>query len=436
MPSELSAAEAAAEDGTDDGSVVDVLVVWTPAAEEDAGGERQMLSQVDLTIAFTNDAFERSGALVQLNLVGAERVDYLEAGIFTDLDRLAAPDDGYIDGVHDRRNVLGADLIYLVNRLDISSGASGVAHLGGPFGAGELNLSIFPHEVGHNFGIQHERLYIPTGYEYSFTTEGCDATIVSYGSASSYGPCFALRRRLPFYASPWRYDPRDGHALGVSRFSKVRGRRGPADAVLKVNRFRHTVANWRPSRSPGSGGIELRRSAYPKKRQALLFLEPRNSEAGPRTVEVAEPRAAVDTEQSETLVDIPDTTLRKAVEEALIKAPGDPITRGEMATLRKLVAVTGSETRALLNSGNGVRQLTGIEHAVNLNTISLSNRPGSLSKALPAAAITDLSPLADLTSLTDIHLDTHAISDLSPLSDLTALRTLSLESNEIWTCRR
>ena len=52
---------------------------------------------------------------------------------------------------------------------------------------------------------------------------------------------------LPFYASPWRYNPHGGRALGVTRFDKERGVRGPADAVLTINRNRHRVANFRPA---------------------------------------------------------------------------------------------------------------------------------------------------------------------------------------------
>ena len=238
VPSELSAAETAAEDGADDGSVVDVLVVWTPAREEEAGGERSMLSRVDGLVAYANDAFERSGVLVSLNLVGAERVDYSEAGKFTDLDRLVTPDDGHMDRVHDLRDALGADLVNLQ-----AVAAGGVAQLLGAF-----SVNAFAHEVGHNFGLLHERFElggpgIDVHRGHGFTTERCSATIMSYSSE-----CWQSRPRVPFYASPWRYSPRDGHALGVSRFSKERGVQGPADAALRMNHTRHRVANFRPSR--------------------------------------------------------------------------------------------------------------------------------------------------------------------------------------------
>lgn len=148
--------EATTQGGTDDGSVVDILVVWTPEAEEAyGGGEPQILSRIDMLLAYANDAFERSGAFVSLNLVGAEKVEYSEADsgdgradAATDINRLGVPDDGHMDHVHDRRNALGADLIYLLTRR-----GGGIAV--GAFGVGSAGVSA--HEFGHNFGLGHER---------------------------------------------------------------------------------------------------------------------------------------------------------------------------------------------------------------------------------------------------------------------------------------
>ena len=253
LPSGLSAADATVQGGTDDGSVVDILVVWTPKVEEALrGGEPEVLSRIDLLIAYTNDAFERSGAFVSLNLVGAEKVDYLETDSSggTSLNRLRDPDDGHMDSVHDRRNALGADLVFLL----LSSRGSGLAS--GAFSVGFANTITFAHEVGHNFGILHERYQFPSigswrrqTYEHGFTYTlkiGCKHTIMSYGAECAGAE---WHYAVPFYASPWRYVPHDGRALGVTRFSKERGARGPADAVLALNRNRHYVANFRPSRN-------------------------------------------------------------------------------------------------------------------------------------------------------------------------------------------
>ena len=217
------------------------MVVWTPEAEEEYGGSRpQVLSRIDLMIAYANDAFERSGAFVSLNLVGAEKVDYVETeSSARDLVRLFEPDDGHMDGVHEQRDALGADLVYL-----LTARGGGRAFAPGQFSLG--SSGSFAHEVGHNMGLGHDRLSGGADYFFStgFTTEHCLRTIMSYGSNCNRHNVHTL----PFYASPWRYDPVHGEPLGVTRFAKQRGAHGPAEAVLALNRNRHRTANYRPSR--------------------------------------------------------------------------------------------------------------------------------------------------------------------------------------------
>ena len=240
------AADGDAQGGSDDGSVVDILVVWTLEAEEEWSGGSALRSRIELLVAWTNDAFERSGAFVALNLVGAEKVNYAEVDLYTDLLRLRVPDDGHMDGVHERRDALGADLIYLLTRR-----SSGVASLSGPFSVGSSNPTTFAHEVGHNMGLRHDRseTFDPgVSFQNGFTTEHCFATIMSYGASCRW----SRAAKLPFYASPWRYGPAYGVSLGVTRFANDQGARGPADAVLALNRNRHRTANYRPSRG-GSG---------------------------------------------------------------------------------------------------------------------------------------------------------------------------------------
>ena len=60
-------------------------------------------------------------------------------------------------------------------------------------------------------------------------------------------------------------------------------------------------------------------------------------------------------------VDIPDPNLRAAIESALGIAPGGAITAGQMATLTYLDA-----------ANSNISNLTGLEYATNLATLSLS----------------------------------------------------------------
>ena len=137
-----------------------------------------------------------------------------------------------------------------------------------------------------------------------------------------------------------------------------------------------------------------------------------------------------ETDESGTLVDIPDTALREAVERELGKAAGDPITRGEMATLWGVNAY-------------GVEQLKGIEYAADLRWFASFG--GELSDLTPLASLTslqhlsldqneivDVGPLADLTSLTYLDLSwNYELVDLEPLAGLTSLTTLELTGADI-----
>ena len=130
------------------------------------------------------------------------------------------------------------------------------------------------------------------------------------------------------------------------------------------------------------------------------------------------------------VVSFPDAGLESAVREALSKPEGD-ITADDMATLTHLHA----ETR-------GISDLSGLEYAVNLQTLELyNNQISDLSplagltnlRALPLYnnQISDLSPLASLTNLGGLYLSNNQISDLSPLAGLTNLQQLHLDSNQI-----
>ena len=160
-----------------------------------------------------------------------------------------------------------------------------------------------------------------------------------------------------------------------------------------------------------------------------------------------------------TPIHLPDTVLRRAVARALGKSPVDLITRRDMAALRAL------------NPDHGVRQLTGIEWAVNLRQLCVTQSTvsdlaplagmaslrdlvlyGDFADLSPLASLAslrylylsgqrggrldrratwDLAPLAGLRSLTSLHLTRTAISDLAPLAGITSLTSLGLSLNAI-----
>ena len=129
-----------------------------------------------------------------------------------------------------------------------------------------------------------------------------------------------------------------------------------------------------------------------------------------------------------TIVHIPDPNLRVVIEEVL----------GTQATTQAAMA-----TLTTLKAGNkGILDLTGIEFAINLEELGISQN--QISDLSPLAGctnliglaawhtpISDLSPLANLTKLEWLEFVEGSISDISPLAGLTNLKKLTLYTQRI-----
>ena len=127
-----------------------------------------------------------------------------------------------------------------------------------------------------------------------------------------------------------------------------------------------------------------------------------------------------------------DANLRAAVRSQLGLVEGDTLTQQEM---QKLTTLKTSDSR--------IEDLTGLEHATHLTELSLTgtNQFGNITPLANLTALTDLhfsiskvsdlSPLAGLTALTRLDIRYSPISDLSPLAGLTALTMLYFESTNI-----
>ena len=162
-------------------------------------------------------------------------------------------------------------------------------------------------------------------------------------------------------------------------------------------------------------------------------------------------------EDDDAPVAIPDANLRSAIEAALGKARGAPITKAEMATLRELQAkragisdLTGLEFATNLTEldlwANNISDVSALSGLTNLIGLSLW-RTNLTDAALPALSgltkldwlnlsqnnLTDaaLPALSGLTNLRVLELDRNSISDVSALSGLTNLISLRLSQNEI-----
>jgi hypothetical protein len=243
----------------DDGSLIDVLVVYTPAARAAAGDTSGMLSQINLAVAETNTGYANSNVIQRVRLAGAQEIAYTEAGtttagMSTDLSRVTGTTDGYMDSVHALRDSVHADVVSLiVTGYDNPSGACGIAWLmaGNDPGFAPNAFSVvditcmtgyysFGHEMGHNMGLNHARSD-PTStgaYFYSFGYKNPGnlfRTVMAYD-------CPVSCPRILYFSNPTvTYG---GNPTGVAT-----GSPSAAHNALSLNNTRVTVANWRPGPS-------------------------------------------------------------------------------------------------------------------------------------------------------------------------------------------
>ena len=117
-------------------------------------------------------------------------------------------------------------------------------------------------------------------------------------------------------------------------------------------------------------------------------------------------------------VTIPDAVLRSRIENALLKSAGATITEADMATITNLT--TGA--------GHDIRELTGLEYAVNLKELRFlrSGYPTQAQlNARPRWDADDLAPISKLTKLEWLEFQGIVIFDMTPIVNLTNLKALS-----------
>ncbi len=123
--------------------------------------------------------------------------------------------------------------------------------------------------------------------------------------------------------------------------------------------------------------------------------------------------AQLTTQPVQAEVSIPDNHLAAAIRETLGLPTDAAITADAMLDLTVLKA-----------PGKEIADLTGLEHATNLTALDLGRTwDGNEFHTNP---ISDVSPLAGLTQLTDLNLAGNDVSDVSPLAGLTQLTELYL----------
>ena len=158
----------------EDGSEIDILIVYTPDAATAAGGAAAIETLANDSIAELNAAFGASSVPTTAVLVGVEPLAQNESGASsTDLARLRSQTDGYFDEVHALRDTLHADLVSMFVANSDVCGRAYIGVLPGAVGFEDLGFSVvaqscatvgvhaFAHEIGHNLGLVHDAIETP-----------------------------------------------------------------------------------------------------------------------------------------------------------------------------------------------------------------------------------------------------------------------------------
>lgn len=238
----------------DSAAFVDVLVAYTDDVRSSLGSTAAAQAAASNAIAAANVAYQNSGVTFRARLAGTTEVSYAETGnIGTLLSALRSPNDGQIDQVHTLRNQLGADDVAL---LALNGGSScGIAYvMTSPSAGFEANAFAvvvnscavgnlsFPHELGHNFGLEHDRFVAPGGtpaYPYGF---GYVDTGFQFRDIMAYANACGSCPRIQYFSSPLLTYL--GRPLGVSYESAPST---SADNVRALNNVASILANWRQS---------------------------------------------------------------------------------------------------------------------------------------------------------------------------------------------
>ncbi len=272
----------------DDGSSIDVLVVYTDDARvnigdahwgKPAGYFTAIENMIDLAIAETNEGYENSNITQRVNLIHTAEVSYDESSFnwVTTLNRLQNSSDSFMDEVHTLRDNYCADevvllvndqascgLAYVMDTEDSSFEAYAFALVSTHCTTGYYS---FGHELGHNMGTRHDWYVDATNtYAHAFANVTDSwRTIMAYNDecdcSNEISPCPDYNSRatkgspscsrLNYWSTPdVEYG---GDDMGIIYTAPTTCSTGTpsgvcaADNAYRLNQTADTVANFRDS---------------------------------------------------------------------------------------------------------------------------------------------------------------------------------------------
>jgi hypothetical protein len=272
---------------TDDGKLIDVLVMYTDDAAQAVGGITQTEELINNAVETANQSYVNSRITQRLRLAATALVTYTETqNSDTDVQNLQAGSGG-LAIAHQLRNAYAADLVAMIVN-DLGGGTAGQAFtvtsvVSTSFASmafvvverdQAVNNLSFPHELGHLMGARHDWYADDTnnspytynhGYVVTPTLANPWRTIMAYNNecdcSNETSPCPDLDHRttpgrpwctrLPYWSNPEvpTGTIRMGVAAGTSTACTWGNLANPecdADNHRTLNNMAYTVANFVP----------------------------------------------------------------------------------------------------------------------------------------------------------------------------------------------
>jgi hypothetical protein len=248
--STLDSEPASATKTAEDGSRIDVMVLYTDGLAAAHPGE-QINTLIQNLVDQSNLVFSNSAINTQFNLVHAARVSYPDDNSMIETLEDLTDNIGVFDGVEELRSLYGADQVTLLRQyVDEGCGmawvmrgpapryAYAVVHVGKKTdGSGYYCSDLtYVHEIGHNLGCAHDRANasITGRYDYSYgyqSPSGAFRTVMAYNCS---GGC----PQVPYFSNPdLQYNEQP---LGVLHTAS-----DSADNARTINQTRVEMANYR-----------------------------------------------------------------------------------------------------------------------------------------------------------------------------------------------
>jgi hypothetical protein len=216
------------------------MILFTTEAKNQYGASG-INNMIALAVGYINEAFNRSGINAKIRLVHKAETTWHTQSSSANNELGSLTSDPTVSGLGGLRDQYGADCVSL-----LTTPIGGLGNCYGPFSVFDGSSRTFAHELGHDFGCDHDRpnhncwgqyntVYY---YGYSFTVPGygLNGTIMSYVGV-----------QIDQYSSPLKYflgvptGLPEGHVDGA-------GRPDSADNARRINETASAVASWR---SPG-----------------------------------------------------------------------------------------------------------------------------------------------------------------------------------------